>query len=67
MGFKKNIPALFLNKSWGTSNLLKETLNNLKTKSTALMEPLNDIDDFEDLKKETELLKKLNIDVKTYK
>tara|TARA_B100001093_G_scaffold219446_1_gene210344 strand:- start:152 stop:775 length:624 start_codon:yes stop_codon:yes gene_type:complete len=67
LGFKKNIPALFLNKSWGTSNLLKETLNNLKTKSTALMEPLNDIDDFEDLKKETELLKKLNIDVKTYK
>ena len=30
------------------------------------MEPLNDVDDFEDLKKETELLKKLNIDVKTY-
>ena len=30
------------------------------------MEPLNDIDDFEDLKKEIELLKKLNIDVKTY-
>jgi hypothetical protein len=30
------------------------------------MEPLNDIDDFEDLKKEIKLLKKLNIDVKTY-
>ena len=67
LGFKKNIPVLFFNKSWGTSNLLKETLNDLKTKSIALMEPLNDIDDFEDLKKETELLKKLNIDVKTYK
>ena len=66
LGFKKNIPALFLNKIWGTSNLLKETLNDLKTKSIALMEPLNDIDDFEDLKKETKLLKKLNIDVETY-
>ena len=66
LGFKKNIPELFYNKSWGTSNLLKETLNDLKTKSIALMEPLNDIDDFEDLKKETELLKKLNIDVETY-
>ena len=30
------------------------------------MEHLSDIDDFEDLKQETELLKKLNIDVKTY-
>jgi hypothetical protein len=30
------------------------------------MEPLNDIDNFEDLKKETKLLKKLNIDAKTY-
>ena len=30
------------------------------------MESLNDIDDFEDLKKEIKLLKKLNIDVKTY-
>ena len=66
LGFKKNIPELFCKKSWGTSDLLKETLNDLKTKSIALMEPLNDIDDFEDLKKETELLKKLNIDVKTY-
>ena len=66
LGLKKNILELFCNKSWGTSNLLKETLNDLKTKSIALMEPLNDIDDFEDLKKETELLKKLNIDVETY-
>lgn len=66
LGFKKNIPELFCNKSWGTSKLLKETLNDLKTKSIALMEPLNDIDDFEDLKKETKLLKKLNIDVETY-
>jgi rSAM/selenodomain-associated transferase 1 len=66
LGLKRNLSALFSNKNWGTSSVLKETLKDLKTKSIALMEPLNDIDDFEDLKKETELLKKLNIDVKTY-
>ena len=66
LGLKKNLPALFYNKSWGTSTVLKETLNDLKLKSIFLMEPLNDIDNFEDLKKETKLLKKLNIDAKTY-
>jgi rSAM/selenodomain-associated transferase 1 len=66
LGLKRNLPALFCNKNWGTSTVLKETLKDLKTKSIALMEPLNDIDDFEDLKKEIKLLKKLNIDVKTY-
>lgn len=66
LGLKKNLPALFRNKSWGTSTVLKETLNDLKFKSIFLMEPLNDIDNFEDLKKETNLLKKLNIDAETY-
>jgi len=66
LGLKKNLPALFCNKSWGTSTVLKETLTDLKLKSIFLMEPLNDIDNFEDLKKETKLLKKLNIDAKTY-
>jgi len=66
LGLNKNLPALFCNKSWGTSTVLKETLNDLKLKSIFLMETLNDIDNFEDLKKETKLLKKLNIDAKTY-
>lgn len=66
LGLKKNLPTLFCNKSWGTSTVLKETLNDLKLKSIFLMEPLNDIDNFEDLKIETKLLKKLNIDAKTY-
>ena len=66
LGLKKNLPALFCNKSWGTSTVLKETLNDLKLKSIFLIETLNDIDNFEDLKKETKLLKKLNIDAKTY-
>ena len=66
LGLNKNLPALFCNKSWGTSTVLKETLNDLKLKSIFLIETLNDIDNFEDLKKETKLLKKLNIDAKTY-
>jgi len=66
LGLKKNLPALFCNKSWGTSSVLNETLNDLKLKSIFLMKTLNDIDNFEDLKKETKLLKKLNIDVKNY-
>lgn len=66
LGLKKNLPALFCNKSWGTSTVLKETLNDLKLKSIFLIEPLNDIDNFEDLNKETKLLKKLNIDAKAY-
>tara|TARA_B100001059_G_scaffold236195_1_gene285409 strand:- start:9907 stop:10527 length:621 start_codon:yes stop_codon:yes gene_type:complete len=66
LGLKKNLPALFCNKSWGTSTVLKETLNDLKLKSIFLMEPLNDIDNFDDLNKETKLLKKLNIDAKAY-
>ena len=66
LGLNKNLPALFCNKSWGTSTVLKETLNDLKLKSIFLMEPLNDIDNFEDLNKETKLLKKLNIDAKAY-
>ena len=66
LGLKKNLPALFCNKSWGTSTVLKETLNDIKLKSIFLMEPLNDIDNFDDLNKETKLLKKLNIDAKAY-
>jgi len=66
LGLKKNLPALFCNKSWGISTVLKETLNDLKLKSIFLMEPLNDIDNFDDLNKETKLLKKLNIDAKAY-
>ena len=66
LGLNKNLPALFCNKSWGASTVLKETLNDLKLKSIFLIETLNDIDNFEDLKKETKLLKKLNIDAKTY-
>ena len=66
LGLKMSLPALFYNKPWGSATVLKDTLNDLKSSSVFLLEPLNDIDTFQDLKKETELLKKLKIDVKTY-
>ena len=66
LGLKMSLPALFCNKQWGNATVLEDTLIDLKSSSVFLLEPLNDIDTFEDLKKEPELLKKLKIDVKTY-
>ena len=66
LGLKMSLSALFCNKQWGSATLLEDTLNDLKSSSVFLLEPLNDIDTFEDLKNENELLKKLKIDVKTY-
>ena len=66
LGLKMSLPALFCKKQWGSATVLEDTLIDLKSSSVFLLEPLNDIDTFQDLKKETELLKKLKIDVKTY-
>ena len=66
LGLKMSLSALFCNKQWGSATVLEDTLIDLKSSSVFLLEPLNDIDTFEDLKKEPELLKKLKIDVKTY-
>ncbi len=66
LGLKMSLPALFCKKQWGSTTVLEDTLIDLKSSSVFLLEPLNDIDTFEDLKKEPELLKKLKIDVKTY-
>lgn len=61
LGLKRLIPSLFSNKKWGESSVLKATLGDLKNYNVQLIEPLNDIDTFEDLKKEPQLLKQLNI------
>nr|WP_244156228.1 TIGR04282 family arsenosugar biosynthesis glycosyltransferase [Maribacter ulvicola] len=50
LGMKKFTPALFKNKTWGTETVLKDTLADLKNKSTALLETKNDIDYYEDIK-----------------
>lgn len=51
LGLKKIIPAIFKNKNWGTSTVLKATLKDLKNYDAVFLETLNDIDTFEDLEK----------------
>jgi len=41
---------VFRNKHWGTSTVFKDTLNDLKNESIHLLETLNDIDVYDDLK-----------------
>ena len=67
LGLKMNYPKIFNNKNWGTKSVLKETLHDLKSKSIFFLNPQNDVDDYDDLLKETYLLKKLNIDAEYYK
>ena len=61
LGLNFIIPKIFKQKQWSTSSVLKETLSDLKEFNVNLLEPLNDIDTYEDLKKESQLLKQLNI------
>ena len=50
MGMKKFYPEAFKKKAWGTSSVLKDTLNDLNDFSIAIMsEVLNDIDIYEDI------------------
>ncbi|MFV0248004.1 MAG: TIGR04282 family arsenosugar biosynthesis glycosyltransferase [Tenacibaculum sp.] len=50
LGLKKVIPAIFKNKSWGSSTVRQDTLNNLTNTSVYFLDMLNDIDIFEDIK-----------------
>lgn len=42
--------AVFKNKSWGTSSVFKNTLEDLQNESVFLLEELNDVDTYEDIK-----------------
>lgn len=56
LGMKKNHPAIFKNKEWGTNSVRKDTLSDLKNNTVNLLEELNDIDLYDDLKKHDSLL-----------
>jgi len=60
LGMKILHPNIFENKDWGTETVRKDTLNDLKNKSVFLLEELNDIDLYEDLKKYDQLLNRIN-------
>lgn len=57
LGMKTKENTIFEEKAWGTETVLKDTLYNLKNRSLLLLEELNDIDTFEDLKHYKELEK----------
>ena len=50
LGMKTLQPAIFKNKKWGTATVRKDTLNDLHKVSVHLLEELNDVDVFDDIK-----------------
>ncbi|CAL2102450.1 Glycosyltransferase [Tenacibaculum sp. 190130A14a] len=50
LGMKKLHDNLFKNKEWGTSTVLHNSLNDLQKVSVHLLETLNDVDVFDDIK-----------------
>ena len=59
LGMKELYPAVFKNKKWGTDSILGNTLKDLQQQNVKLLEALNDIDTFEDLQQQPDLLKKI--------
>jgi hypothetical protein len=57
LGMKNTHSKIFKNKDWGSSSVLKNTLNDIQNSTFSLLEELNDIDTFEDIKPYNELNK----------
>ena len=55
LGMKRINLKVFLNKSWGSSTVLEDTLQDLAHINVHLLEELNDIDTFDDLQNYSEL------------
>ncbi|MCF8273613.1 MAG: TIGR04282 family arsenosugar biosynthesis glycosyltransferase [Flavobacteriaceae bacterium] len=60
LGIKTHHGPIFKNKDWGTSSVLKDTINDIQNCTFSLLEALNDIDTFEDIKPYQELKKFYN-------
>ena len=50
LGLKMMFEPIFKTKAWGTETVLADTLNDLQNTDVVLLEELNDIDTFEDIK-----------------
>lgn len=57
LGMKQMHSEIFKNKDWGTNSVLKSTLLDLQNSTVSLLEELNDIDTFDDIKPYNELNK----------
>jgi uncharacterized protein len=60
LGMKTLHATIFKNKDWGTSSVLNDTINDIQNCTFSLLEALNDIDTFEDVKPYQELKKFYN-------
>ena len=49
LGMKQLHPAVFENKSWGTETVFEDTMKDLVKENVFLLEPLNDVDTYEDM------------------
>jgi len=49
LGMKQLHPAIFENKSWGTETVFEDTMKDLVKENVFLLEPLNDVDTYEDM------------------
>jgi len=58
LGMKTLHSQVFENKDWGTETVRKDTLNDLQNESVFLLEELNDIDTYDDMK-DNSILKNL--------
>ncbi|WP_341475831.1 TIGR04282 family arsenosugar biosynthesis glycosyltransferase [Christiangramia salexigens] len=50
LGMKTLNSEIFKNKEWGTSSVLKDTLNDIQTKQIKMLETRNDVDVLDDIK-----------------
>lgn len=50
LGMKKLHATIFKNKDWGTETVRQDTLNDLENESVFLLEQLNDVDTYDDIK-----------------
>jgi rSAM/selenodomain-associated transferase 1 len=56
IGIKKKIPFIFKDIDWGTNLVFKQSKNKLNKNKLFLLETLNDIDTYDDLKKNKKLM-----------
>lgn len=61
IGMKSLNSEVFKNKNWGTSSVLQETLDDLKEKDLKILETLNDVDVFGDIKDHPAFQKFINL------
>ncbi|QCE40731.1 TIGR04282 family arsenosugar biosynthesis glycosyltransferase [Psychroserpens sp. NJDZ02] len=66
LGMKTLHKDVFKNKNWGTETVFDDTIKNLKNESVFLLEQLNDVDTYEDIKNNQTLKALIEYD-KTYK